>query len=128
MEPVETHPKKTELSPRTLAVEVGRHYRGIRMRSWGKFSAKIRDPTRKGSRVWLGTYDTDVDAARAYDCAAFKMRRSKAILNFPLDDEKSDPPKNTGWKRRREKTADDWGDLNFSVNLVADTGGRWITL
>ncbi|KAL2478070.1 Integrase-type DNA-binding superfamily protein [Forsythia ovata] len=100
MEPVETHPKKTELSPRTSDVEVGRHYRGVWRRPWGKFSAKIQDPTRKGSRVWLGTYDTDVDAAKAYDCAAFKMRGSKAILNFPLDAEKSDPSENNGRKRR----------------------------
>jgi hypothetical protein len=41
--------------------------------------------THKGKKIYLGSFDNEIDAAKAYDRAAFQLRGKFARLNFPQD-------------------------------------------
>ncbi|MCO5547519.1 hypothetical protein L7F22_000969 [Adiantum nelumboides] len=72
---------KSSSNKRTRRNKDPGRFLGVRMRPWGRFAAEIRDPLTK-ERHWLGTFDTAMDAALAYDRAALSMRGSKARTNF----------------------------------------------
>ncbi|CAL9130052.1 unnamed protein product [Musa textilis] len=58
-------------------------FRGVRQRHWGSWVSEIRHPLLK-RRVWLGTFETAEEAARAYDEASVLMCGRNAKTNFPV--------------------------------------------
>lgn len=80
------------------------NYRGVRQRTWGKWVAEIREP-KGGARLWLGTFNTCLEAALAYDAAAKRLYGESARLNLA-------PPKDASSSTT---------SIRFDQNLIVPT-------
>ena len=74
---------RRKIKRKTISQFIGVHF-DKRSRRW---SARIRY---QGKYLWLGTFDTEIEAARAYDEAAKKYHGEFARLNFPREDYKDE--------------------------------------
>ncbi|KAF5737476.1 putative Dehydration-responsive element-binding protein 1B [Tripterygium wilfordii] len=57
-------------------------YKGVRRRN-GKWVCEVRQPNNSMARIWLGTFTSPEEAARAHDVAALSFKGDSASLNFP---------------------------------------------
>ncbi|XP_050238454.1 AP2/ERF and B3 domain-containing transcription factor At1g51120-like [Mercurialis annua] len=84
--------------PNKVAV---RRFVGVRQRPSGRWVAEIKDSSQR-VRLWLGTYDSSEEAARAYDEAARALRGENARTNFAFvspnnPNQSGSPPSNDGF-------------------------------
>ncbi|KAL2906494.1 hypothetical protein RDABS01_005204 [Bienertia sinuspersici] len=56
-------------------------YKGVVPQPNGRWGAQLYNSNK---RVWIGTYDTQHQAANAYDMAIIRFRGAQAITNFPI--------------------------------------------
>ncbi|MBA0562852.1 hypothetical protein Golob_007873 [Gossypium lobatum] len=77
-----------------------RRFVGVRQRPSGRWVAEIKDSSQR-VRLWLGTYDTPEEAARAYDEAARALRGENARTNFASVNNSSTQPVISGSNGRQ---------------------------
>ncbi|CAK7341445.1 unnamed protein product [Dovyalis caffra] len=104
---------------------------GVRQRPSGRWVAEIKDTTQK-IRMWLGTFETAEEAARAYDEAACLLRGSNTRTNFithvSLDSPLASRIRNLLNNKKRvkqqqsvEETVDEVSTPPTSINTITTT-------
>lgn len=62
--------RRVPAAPAGIRPQKQSEYTGVRLRQWGRWAAEVRVPGTR-QKLWIGTFETDRQAALAYDAAVF---------------------------------------------------------
>ncbi|KAG8641117.1 hypothetical protein MANES_13G108800v8 [Manihot esculenta] len=108
-------------------------YRGVTRHRWtGRYEAHLWDnsckkegQSRKGRQVYLGGYDLEEKAARAYDLAALKYWGPSAHINFPLENYQNELAEMKNMTRQEKSSGFSRGASIYRGVTRHHQHGRW---